>query len=59
MERTHARHNNFYKHARCTERRQIAADFYIAFANTVVLFCRLLPRAWILYRWETRPSRRP
>jgi transposase len=33
VERTHAWHNNFYKLARCTERRQIVADFYIALAN--------------------------
>ena len=59
VERTHSWHNNFYKLARCTERRQIVADFYIAFANTVVLVRRLLRRAWILYRWDTRPSRRP
>jgi hypothetical protein len=59
VERTHAWHNNFYQLARCTERRQIVADFYIAFANTVVLVRRLLRRAWILYRWDTRPSRRP
>ena len=50
---------NFYKLARCTERRQIVADFYIALANTIVLVRRLLRRAWILYRWDTRPSRRP
>ena len=59
VERTHAWHNNFYKLTRCTERRQIVADFYIALANTVVLVRRLLRRAWILYRWDTRPSRRP
>ena len=58
--RTHPRrHNNFYKLARCTERRQIVADFYIALANTVVLVRRLLRRAWSLYRWDTRPRRRP
>ena len=38
-------HTNFYKLARCTERRQIVADFYIALANTVVLVRRLLRRA--------------
>jgi IS5 family transposase len=59
VERTHAWHNNFYKPARCTERRQIVADFYIALANTIVLVRRLLRRAWILYRWDTRPRRRP
>jgi hypothetical protein len=32
---------------------------YIALANTIVLVRRLLRRAWILYRWDTRPSRRP
>ena len=59
MDRTPSWHNNFYKHARCTERRQIIADFYIAFTNTIVLARRLLRRDWILYRWDTRPSRRP
>jgi hypothetical protein len=59
VERTHAWHNNFYKLARCTERRQIVADFYIALANTVILIRRLLRRAWTLYRWDTRPPRRP
>jgi hypothetical protein len=52
-------HTNFYKLARCTERRQIVADFYIALANTIVLVRRLLRRAWSLYRWDTRPRRRP
>lgn len=59
VERTHAWHNTFYKLARCTERRQIVADFYIALANTVILVRRLLRRAWTLYRWDTRPRRRP
>jgi len=53
MERTHSWHNIFFKLARCTERTQIVADFYIVFANTVVLACSLLRRAWILYRWDT------
>ncbi len=59
VERTHAWHNSFYKLARCTERRQVVADFYIALANTVVLVRRLLRAAWTSYRWDTRPRRRP
>jgi transposase len=59
VERTHAWHNSFYKLARCTERRQIVTDFYIALANTVIIVRRLLRRAWTLYRWDTRPRRRP
>ncbi len=53
------RHNSFYKLARCTERRQVVADFYIALANTVVLVRPLLRAAWTSYRWDTRPRRRP
>jgi len=59
VERTHAWHNSFFKLARCTERRQRVGDFYIALANAIVLVRRLLRRAWTLYRWETRPGRRP
>src|SRR5450631_1104763 len=33
VERTHAWRNNFYKLTRCTQRRQIVADFYIAFCQ--------------------------
>ena len=58
-ERTHTWHNNYYKLARGTERPQVVADFNIAFTNTIVLARRLLHRTWILYRWNTRPSRRP
>ncbi len=59
VERTHAWHHTFHKLARCTECRQVVADFYIALANAVVIVRRLLRRAWTLYRWDTRPSHRP
>lgn len=59
VERTNAWHNSFYKLARCTERRQAAADFYLSLANTVIIVRRLLRQAWTTYRWDTRPPRRP
>jgi transposase len=59
VERTHAWHNTFYRLARCTERRQAVADFYIALANAVILVRRLLRTTWATYRWDTRPSRKP
>ncbi len=59
VERTHAWHNTFHKLARCTERRQVVADFFIALANTVILIRRLIRAAWTNYRWDTRPRRRP
>jgi hypothetical protein len=58
VERTHAWHNTFYRLARCNERRQAVADFYIVLANAVIPVRRLL-RAWATYRWNTRPTRRP
>lgn len=59
VERIHAWHNTFYRLARCTERRQVVADFYIALANAVILVRCLIRTAWTTYRWDTRPRRRP
>jgi transposase len=59
VERAHAWHNTFYRLARCTERRQVVADFYISLANAVILIRRLIRAAWTTYRWDTRPRRRP
>lgn len=59
VERTNAWHNSFYKLARCTERRQAVVDFYVNLANTVIIVRRLVRQAWTLYRWDTRPRRRP
>jgi hypothetical protein len=43
----------------CTERRGRVIDFWIVFSNVVILVRRLIRKAWSLYRWESRPSRRP
>jgi transposase len=59
VERTHAWHNTFFRLARCPERRQAVADFYISLANAVILIRRLLRAAWTTYRWDTRPRRPP
>lgn len=59
VERTHAWHNTFYRLARCTERRQAVADFYISLANAVILVRRLLRTTWTTYRWDSRPRPRP
>jgi IS5 family transposase len=34
-------------------------DFWVAFSNVVILVRRLIRKAGSLYRWESRPSRRP
>jgi hypothetical protein len=31
----------------------------VAFSNAIIIVGRLIRKAWIRYRWESRPSRRP
>jgi len=59
VERTHAWHNNFYKLTRCTQRRQIVADFYIAFCQHRRPGPQTPTPSLDPYRWDTRPNRRP
>jgi hypothetical protein len=59
VERTHAWVNQYGKLRRCTERRRLVVAFWLALASAVIIFGRLLRRAWTSYRWQTRPHRRP
>lgn len=52
-------HNAHKKLLWCTEREGRVIDFWVAFSNVVILVRRLIRRAWSLYRWESRPARRP
>ena len=59
VERTNAWHNAHRKLLVCTERRATVIDFWIALANVIIITGRLLRQAWTMYRWDTRPHRRP
>jgi hypothetical protein len=59
VERTNAWHNAHKKLLWCTERRGRVIDFWVAFSNVIIIVRRLIREAWVHYRWETRPSRRP
>jgi len=59
VERTNSWHNAHKKLVWCTERRDRVIDFWVAFSNVVILVRRLIRKSWSLYRWESRPSRRP
>ena len=59
VERTNSWHNAHKKLLWCTEREGRVIDFWVAFSNVVILVRRLIRKAWSLYRWESRPSRRP
>jgi transposase len=59
VERTHAWQNAFRRLARCYERREAVIDAFFDLADTIITIRSLIRRAWTLYRWETRPRRRP
>lgn len=59
VERTTAWTNAHKKLVWCTERRTVVVAFWIAFSAVIIIVGRLLREAWIRYRWETRPHRRP
>jgi transposase len=59
VERTHAWANQYGKLRWCTERRRLVVAFWLALAGAVIVFGRLLRRAWTHYRWQGRPCRRP
>jgi transposase len=59
VERTNAWTNAHKKLVWCTERRAAVVSFWIAFSAVIVIVGRLVREAWIRYRWETRPRRRP
>lgn len=59
VERTNSWHNAHKKLVWCTEREGRVIDFWIAFSNAIIIVGRLVRKAWIRYRWQTRPTRRP
>ena len=59
VERTNSWSNAHKKLVWCTERRDRVIDFWIAFSEVVITVGRLIREAWIRYRWESRPHRRP
>ena len=59
VERTNSWNNAHKKLLWCTERRRPVIDFWVAFSEVVIIVRRLIRRAWLHYRWEARPTRRP
>lgn len=59
IERTNSWHNAFNRLQRCYERREHVIDAYFDLADAIITIRSLLRKAWTLYRWDTRPPRRP
>ena len=55
VERTNSWLNDFGRLRRCTERRQVCVDAFLALATAIVTIRALLRAAWYRYRWDTRP----
>jgi hypothetical protein len=59
VERTHAWHNSFNRLQRCYERSETVIDAFFDLADAIIPIRRLIRQAWALYRWHTRPAKRP
>jgi hypothetical protein len=59
VERTNAWHNAFNRLQRCHERRENVIDAFFDLADAIITVRSLIRQAWITYRWDARPARRP
>jgi transposase len=59
VERTNAWHNGFNRLQRCYERNEDVIDAFFDLADAIITLRRLIREAWTLYRWDTRPAKRP
>ena len=59
VERTNSWHNNFNRLQRCYERDEQVIDAFFDLADAIITLRRLIREAWTLYRWDTRPAKRP
>jgi transposase len=59
VERTNAWTNAHTKLVWCTERRGGVIAFWLAFSAVIITVGRLVREAWVRYRWDDRPRRRP
>ncbi len=58
VERTNSWHNAFNRLQRCYERTEKVIDAFFDLADTIITIRSLIRRAWTIYRWDTRPTRR-
>ena len=59
VERTHSWVNNYAKLVRCDERRGVVIRLWLSLAHSLIILGRLIRQAWLRYRWDGRPPRRP
>jgi hypothetical protein len=53
------RTNAFSRLQRCYERNEDVIDAFFDLADATITVRSLIRQAWTLYRWDSRPARRP
>jgi transposase len=59
VERTNSWHNANNRLQRCYERDPSVIDVFFDLADAIITLRRLVREAWTLYRWDSRPAKRP
>jgi transposase len=59
VERTNSWHNGFNRLQRCYERKEDVIDAFFDLADTIITVRSMIRQSWTLYRWDSRPTKRP
>jgi transposase len=59
VERTNSWHNGFNRLQRCYERKEDVIDAFFDLADTIITVRSMIRQSWTLYRWNSRPAKRP
>lgn len=59
VERTNSWHNGFNRLQRCYERKEDVIDAFFDLADTIITVRSMIRQSWTLYRWDSRPAKRP
>ena len=59
VERTNSWHNGFNRLQRCYERKEDVIDAFFDLADAIITVRSMIRQSWTLYRWYSRPAKRP
>jgi transposase len=59
VERTNSWHNGFNRLQRCYERKEDVIDAFFDLADAIITVRSMIRQSWALYRWDSRPGKRP
>ena len=59
VERTNSWHNGFNRLQRCSERKEDVIDAFFDLADAIITVRSMIRQSWTLYRWHSRPAKRP